>query len=142
MVSLHKRVLTSCSITRACSGSTTVNRTLLNGGGRDPNWILFLQSAGPNETCLAKASMLQDGLLLLLASCGIGVATSVLRSESAGNDQPDCSNILFGGCERAANLTLASGLPLHRNLLCKKDSPQICLLLRQLWLWLLLLRPV
>ncbi len=41
VASFLKRVSTSCSITRACSGPTRVGNTLLNRGGRDPNWILY-----------------------------------------------------------------------------------------------------
>ncbi len=62
MVSFLRRVLTSCSITRACSGPTSMGVTPLKGGGRAPH-SLVLQCAWPIETHLAVVSMLPNSLL-------------------------------------------------------------------------------
>ncbi len=63
MVSFLKRAFTSCSITRACSGPTSVVMTQLKGGGGAPNRSLILQCAGPIETHLAVVSTLPNSLL-------------------------------------------------------------------------------
>ncbi len=63
MVSFLKRAFTSCSITRACSGPTSVGMTQLKGGGGAPNRSLILQCAGPIETHLAVVSTLPNSLL-------------------------------------------------------------------------------
>ncbi len=62
MVSSLRRVLTSRSITRACTGPTSMVVTLEKGCGRVPH-SLVLQCAWPIETHLAAVSMLPNSLL-------------------------------------------------------------------------------
>ncbi len=62
MVSSLRRVLTSCSITRACSGSTSMGVTPWKGCSRAPH-SLVLQCVWPIETHLAAVSMLPNSLL-------------------------------------------------------------------------------
>ncbi len=63
MASFLKRAFTSCSITSACSGPTSVGMTPLKGSGGAPNRSLVLQCAGPIETHLAVVSTLPNSLL-------------------------------------------------------------------------------
>ncbi len=72
MASFLNRAFTSCSITRACSGPTSVGVTPLNAVVEKRTEFVspFLQSAGPIETHLAVVSKLLNNLVREPASRG------------------------------------------------------------------------
>ncbi len=116
VVSFLIRVST-CSITRACTGPTWVGNTPLNRGGRDPNWILYPLSTlckthwdtfGRSFHTAIKWTKVTS--LSRLASGVLGTTSSVPWSGGpAGNSWSSCSKHFFRGSEPLRTATFLDG---------------------------------